>query len=131
MNSLVKVPPYSKLNFQGTNFFTQNCCSISLMYIDKFKLLHGDNQETKTKTQYAGAKIRRGLSLLYRNLLVCSNFVCIIYVSQSHFPFLLIQNVKNKNRKQDVDFRIYILLILKNYTHRVQDCFLFLFFKLQ
>ena len=101
------------------------------MYIDKFKLLHGDNQETKTKTQYAGAKIRRGLSLLYRNLLVCSNFVCIIYASQSHFPFLLIQNVKNKNRKQDVDFRIYILLILKNYTHRVQDCFLFLFFKLQ
>jgi hypothetical protein len=46
------------------------------MYIDKFKLLHGDNQETKTKTQYAGAKIRRGLSLLYRNLLVCGNFVC-------------------------------------------------------
>jgi hypothetical protein len=36
-----------------------------------------------------------------------SNFVCIIYVSQSHFPFLLIQNVKKKNPKQDLDFRIY------------------------
>jgi hypothetical protein len=28
MNNLVKVPPYSKLNFQGTNFFTQNWCNI-------------------------------------------------------------------------------------------------------
>jgi hypothetical protein len=31
MNSLVKVPPYSKLNFQGKNFFTQNWCNITLM----------------------------------------------------------------------------------------------------
>jgi hypothetical protein len=30
MNSLVKVPPYSKLNFQGKNFFTQNWCNITL-----------------------------------------------------------------------------------------------------
>jgi hypothetical protein len=30
MNSLVKVLPYSKLNFQGKNFFTQNWCNISL-----------------------------------------------------------------------------------------------------
>ena len=30
MNSLVKVPPYSKLNFQGKMFFTQNWCNITL-----------------------------------------------------------------------------------------------------
>ena len=30
MNSLVKVPPYSKLNFQGKNVFTQNWCNITL-----------------------------------------------------------------------------------------------------
>jgi hypothetical protein len=28
MTSLVKVPPYSKLNFQGKIFFTQNWCNI-------------------------------------------------------------------------------------------------------
>jgi hypothetical protein len=31
MNSLVKVPAYSKLNFQGENFFTQNWCNITLI----------------------------------------------------------------------------------------------------
>jgi hypothetical protein len=31
MNSLVKVLPYSKLNFQGKMFFTQNWCNITLM----------------------------------------------------------------------------------------------------
>ena len=30
MNSLVKVPPYSKLNFHGEIFFTQNWCNITL-----------------------------------------------------------------------------------------------------
>ena len=30
MNSLVKVPPYSKLNFQGKMFFTQSWCNITL-----------------------------------------------------------------------------------------------------
>jgi hypothetical protein len=30
MNSLVKIPPYSKLNFQGKIFFTQNWCNITL-----------------------------------------------------------------------------------------------------
>jgi hypothetical protein len=30
MNSLVKVPLYSKLNFQGEIFFTQNWCNITL-----------------------------------------------------------------------------------------------------
>ena len=30
MNSLVKVPPYSILNFQGKNFFAQNWCNITL-----------------------------------------------------------------------------------------------------
>jgi hypothetical protein len=30
MNSLVKLPPYSKLNFQGKHFFTQNWCNIIL-----------------------------------------------------------------------------------------------------
>jgi hypothetical protein len=30
MNSLVKVPPYSILNFQGKNVFTQNWCNITL-----------------------------------------------------------------------------------------------------
>jgi hypothetical protein len=30
MNSLVKVPPYSKLNFQGKHFFTQDWCNITL-----------------------------------------------------------------------------------------------------
>ena len=30
MNSLVKVPPYSKLNFQGEIFSTQNWCNITL-----------------------------------------------------------------------------------------------------
>jgi hypothetical protein len=33
MRSLVKVPPYSKLNFQGTNFITQNWCNITLKYL--------------------------------------------------------------------------------------------------
>jgi hypothetical protein len=32
MNSLVKVPPYSKLNFQGKKFFTQNWCNITLKF---------------------------------------------------------------------------------------------------
>jgi hypothetical protein len=32
MNSLVKVPSYSKLNFQGKIFFTQNWCNITLSY---------------------------------------------------------------------------------------------------
>ena len=31
MNSLVKVPPYSKLKFQGKIFFTQNWCNITLI----------------------------------------------------------------------------------------------------
>jgi hypothetical protein len=30
MNSLVKIPPYSKLNFQGKIFFTQNWCNITI-----------------------------------------------------------------------------------------------------
>jgi len=30
INSLVKVPPYSKLNFHGKIFFTQNWCNITL-----------------------------------------------------------------------------------------------------
>ena len=30
MNSLIKVPPYSKLNFQGEMFFTQSWCNITL-----------------------------------------------------------------------------------------------------
>ena len=34
MNSLVKVPPYSKLNFQGKIFFTQNWCNITLNSIN-------------------------------------------------------------------------------------------------
>jgi hypothetical protein len=34
MNSLVKVPPYSKLNFQGQIFFTQNWCNITLSYVN-------------------------------------------------------------------------------------------------
>jgi hypothetical protein len=33
MNSLVKVPPYSKFNFQGKIFFTQNWCNITLTTI--------------------------------------------------------------------------------------------------
>jgi hypothetical protein len=36
MNSLVKVPPYSKLNFQGKHFFTQNWCNITLNKEDGF-----------------------------------------------------------------------------------------------
>jgi hypothetical protein len=32
MNSLVKIPPYSKFNFQGKFFFIQNWCNITLMY---------------------------------------------------------------------------------------------------
>jgi hypothetical protein len=35
MNSLVKVPPYSKLNFQGKIFFTQNWCNITLKLLGK------------------------------------------------------------------------------------------------
>jgi hypothetical protein len=31
MNSLVKVPPYSKLNFPGKMFFIQNWCNITLI----------------------------------------------------------------------------------------------------
>jgi len=27
----VKIPPYSKLNFQGKHFFTQNWCNIKLV----------------------------------------------------------------------------------------------------
>jgi hypothetical protein len=38
MNSLVKVPPYSKLNFQGKIFFAQNWCNITLT--DSRMLLH-------------------------------------------------------------------------------------------
>jgi hypothetical protein len=34
LNSLVKVPPYSKLNFHGKIFFTQNWCNITLNVID-------------------------------------------------------------------------------------------------
>ena len=37
MNSLGKVPPYSKLNFQGTNFFTQNWCNITLTLLSAFR----------------------------------------------------------------------------------------------
>jgi hypothetical protein len=33
MNSLVKVPPYSKLNFQGQIFFAQNWCNITLITV--------------------------------------------------------------------------------------------------
>jgi hypothetical protein len=54
MNSLVKVPPYSKLNIQGQFFFTQNWCNItltncSLMYAGiikdeiKIQFLDGDS----------------------------------------------------------------------------------------
>jgi hypothetical protein len=32
MNRLVKVSPYSKLNFQGKKFFTQNWCNITLTF---------------------------------------------------------------------------------------------------
>ena len=38
MNSLVKVPPYSKLNFQGEIFFTQNWCNITLRICYMFLL---------------------------------------------------------------------------------------------
>ena len=36
MNSLVKVPPYSKLNFPGKIFFTQNWCNITLNHYKGF-----------------------------------------------------------------------------------------------
>ena len=36
MNSLVKVLPYSKLNFQGKFFFTQNWCNIILRHCTNF-----------------------------------------------------------------------------------------------
>jgi hypothetical protein len=36
MNSLVKVLPYSKLNFQGNIFFTQNWCNITLRFYCHF-----------------------------------------------------------------------------------------------
>jgi hypothetical protein len=35
MNSLVKVPPYSKLNFQGNIFFNINWCNIVLKLLGK------------------------------------------------------------------------------------------------
>jgi hypothetical protein len=38
MNSLVKVPPYSKLNFQAKVFFTQNWCNITLNDRGKYRL---------------------------------------------------------------------------------------------
>jgi hypothetical protein len=38
MNILVKVPPYSKLNFQGKVFFTQNWCNIILSCINEYLL---------------------------------------------------------------------------------------------
>ena len=34
MNSLVKVPPYSKLNFQGKIVFAQNWCNITLRTVN-------------------------------------------------------------------------------------------------
>jgi hypothetical protein len=38
MNSLVKVPPYSTLNFQRKMFFTQNWCNITLkLYLTRLK----------------------------------------------------------------------------------------------
>ena len=47
MNSLVKVPPYSKLNFQGNNFFTQNWCNINLIVTDA---------DTNDQSNKAGAR---------------------------------------------------------------------------
>jgi hypothetical protein len=32
MNSLVKVPAYSKLNIEGKNFFTQNWCNTGVIW---------------------------------------------------------------------------------------------------
>ena len=40
MNSLVKVLPYSKLNFQGEIFFTQNWCNITLRIDRNFCSVH-------------------------------------------------------------------------------------------
>jgi hypothetical protein len=36
MDSLVNVPPYSKLSFQGNIFFTQNWCNITLSFLAFF-----------------------------------------------------------------------------------------------
>jgi hypothetical protein len=50
MNSLVKVPPYSILNFQRKMFFTQNWCNITLkLYLTKlkgFQMFTYDSEET-------------------------------------------------------------------------------------
>jgi hypothetical protein len=38
MNSLVKILPYSKWNFQGKIFFTQNWCNITLIHNKVYKI---------------------------------------------------------------------------------------------
>ena len=50
MKSLVKVPPYSELNFQGKIFFTQNWCNITLTFILKI-FYCSKRQQDKTQVK--------------------------------------------------------------------------------
>jgi hypothetical protein len=49
MNSLVKVPPYSKFDFEGKNFFTQNWCNITLNSIN---IISRNDNKTLGKFKY-------------------------------------------------------------------------------
>jgi hypothetical protein len=71
MNSLVKVPPYSKLNFQGKNFFTQNWCNITLrlsitkhVHHDEYRITADVNVETDIITSFITSPIGWAVILL-------------------------------------------------------------------
>ena len=57
MHSLVKVPPYSKLNFQGTNFITQDWCNITLKYL----CIHNRKKTCVNMNTYTIYYVRHGL----------------------------------------------------------------------
>jgi hypothetical protein len=79
MNGLVKVPPYSKLNFQGKIFFTQNWCNITLNFIQPKTYNTADQSRFWYRCNIAHLPLNNNHSLTQWNICIRVNEACSVY----------------------------------------------------
>jgi hypothetical protein len=114
MNSLVKVPPYSKLNFQGKNFFTQNWCNITLT----------EHSWTPSFVVYLKLKstcdvnLFSKLSIISKEWRITNNVdrgrvivLFVLYILYTDFFFVTRLIINKINKVQWVDFKLENVLV--------------------